>query len=207
MLWNDAGTDRGRARFRGGPVGDRDQLSRRRSIFRILHRSLRRSGAAISLSWAWLPEIPGGSRVSARLDQGGITCPMSKDCERACCGGRDRDTGASPALSIQPTWDMPPPPAAGGGQCAQACLKAAHRKATSVCVPFRWWEIALLIRLLPAGILRSLKFQTGELVARDSGRKHCRNEARRFTSETRNSDTAGLPDRLRRIWAKIRHKL
>ena len=159
------------------------------------------------MSWAWLPEIPGGSRVSARLDQGGITCPMSKDCERACCGGRDRDTGASPALSIQPTWDMPPPPAAGGGQCAQACLKAAHRKATSVCVPFRWWEIALLIRLLPAGILRSLKFQTGELVARDSGRKHCRNEARRFTSETRNSDTAGLPDRLRRIWAKIRHKL
>jgi len=98
MLWNDAGTDRGRARFRGGPVGDRDQLSRRRSIFRILHRSLRRSGAAISLSWAWLPEIPGGSRVSARLDQGGITCPMSKDCERACCGGRDRDTGASPRL-------------------------------------------------------------------------------------------------------------
>jgi hypothetical protein len=66
---------RGRARFRAGPS------RRSRSIISAqfdFHRPLRRSGAAISLSWAWLPEIAGGSRVSARLDQGGITCPMSE---------------------------------------------------------------------------------------------------------------------------------
>ena len=42
---------------------------------------------------------------------------------------------------------MPPLLAAGGGQCAEACLNPTHRKATTVYVPFAWWEIALLIRL------------------------------------------------------------
>ena len=102
ILRHDAGTDRGRARFRAGPVGDRDQFCRRCSIFRILERSVRRSGAAISLSWARSLEIAGGSRVSVRLDQSGIGCLLSKDCAQACYGERDRDTGASPALSIQP---------------------------------------------------------------------------------------------------------
>jgi hypothetical protein len=56
------------------------------------------------------------------------------------------------------TWGIRSMLPASPEQCGRACMKAVQRKAATAYVPSWWWAIMLIIRLLPTGIMKRLKF-------------------------------------------------